>query len=184
MATPTHPNQPIVKTGLLCFLFITILIGVATQATATPYTLRIENPGVWSITGNFDSNSDTWTLPTDIMNWEFTADVIATPSFTVGPLVEGIDSLFIFRGSTASGISDLGVQGDGTLIQFGLNPDGIRYSVAFSEGPPGLNKFSETAPISGISNNASAVPEPTTALLLLTGLAGLAVWRWRRTPTV
>ena len=157
---------------------------MATPAAATPYEILIEDPGVWRITGSFDSDLDTWTQPTDVTNWTFTSEVFVSPPFTVGPFVEGTDSLDMFRGSIDSGIDFLLVQEPAvgmtipprTRFQSRLAEDFYTIDIA---NPTTDEIFAKDGKPSDITNEANVVPEPSTAILLLTGLAGLAGYRWQ-----
>ena len=166
------------KPGLVASIVLTLLCGMGTSATATPYAVLIEDPGVWTITGTFDSGTDTWTNPNDISNWSFSASVFSQPSFNVGPISDALgDLLNAFSGNAATGISILGVEGlDGDRI------DHLR--VATTNYITTIEKETLRATFEGksadIVNKASVVPEPGTAILLLTGLAGLAGYRWRQ----
>ena len=148
------------------------------QVVPPPYAVLIEDPGVWRITGSFDSATDTWTNFNDISNWSFSASVFSPFSFSVGPISDDLGDLpNAFSGSSTAGITTLRVEG--------LDGDRIDYlTVATTNYITVIEKEILLATFEGksadIVNKAAVVPEPTTAVFLLTGVAGLAGYRWQQ----
>ena len=82
----------------------------------------------------------------------------------------------IFNGSVTAGITNLTAAGKfPTFIAFEEGGVSAMASLISSRGDAQFDTVREK-----ITNSVEAVPEPSTALLLLTGLAGLAGYRWRR----
>ena len=96
----SQQDSTLIKSCFTTALLLTLLSGMTTPATATPYEILIEDPGVWRITGAFDSDVETWMQPMDVTNWTFTSEVFASPPFTVGPFVEGTDLLTYVEGES------------------------------------------------------------------------------------
>ena len=185
----TYQCAPVTKIWLTVLLFLTLLSSMATPAAALPFNIMIGNPGVWSITGSFDSNTGIWDSPSDIMNWTFTAEAIGgPPKFTVGPLKDGIGLLGTFMGNPGAGLQD-GIQDLNVLIPKDDGPsityqvfDVLHYSVEFNNFK---NTFRASGLVGDIINQVSVegadpIPEPSTAIMMLTGLAGLAGYRWQK----
>ena len=181
MTIPTGTTPSKINPGFIALLFITVLFGVATPAAATPYVILIENPDVWKITGSFDSNRDIWVSPNEISNWSFTAEVLMTPAFSVGPIIDTNPetTLATFRGSTLFGIEEIFVASNLPVerIEFMSDPISREYITLITSTTEG--DFKEDGMTNTLTNTASVVPEPTTALLFLTGLAGLVGHRWQ-----
>ena len=175
----TQQDTTKTKTGAIILIVLTLLHGVATTASAIPYDIFIENPGVWSITGSFESDTDTWTSEVGITNWSFTA---TTPTFTVGPLTmqQMNTALITFAGSTSTGMRNVNVitAGIATAIIFEVFPNlpSPIYNVRLAE--PGKGVLFDQGDPTKITNTAAAIPEPNTALLMITGIGGLAGYRW------
>ena len=169
-----------IKSCFITVLFLTLLSGMVTPAAATPYEILIEDPGVWKITGEFDSDLETWTQPTDVTNWTFTSEVFVSPPFTVGPFVEGTDLLTQFTGSIDTGIQFLAVESVGGIprTRFRERLDDVIYTIDITANLD--ESFADSGFRSDITNKANVVPEPTTALLFLTGLAGLVGYQWQQ----
>ena len=148
------------------------------QAGATPYVVSITSPGEYIITGSFDSDLDTWSNHTEISNWSFSATILQPPTFNVGPIAQALagNTLINFSGSITNGIESLTATGSfPTLMAF---EEGGVSAMANFMSPRGEADFDTFRGF--VKNSVQAVPEPTTALLLLTGLAGLAGYRWRQ----
>ena len=180
----TQQGSTIRKTWVTVLLFLTLLSSVATPAAATPltpYDIFIENPGVWSIAGFFESDTDTWFIAADITNWSFTA---TTPTFTVGPFTmqQMNTTLITFAGSTSTGIRNVNIRtaGIATAIIFEVFPNlpSPIYNVRIAE--PGKGVLFDQGDPANITNTATVVPEPATALSFVTGLLGLAGIRWQQ----
>ena len=180
----TKQDTTQIKTGplILILIVLTLLHGMATTASATPFDIFIENPGVWSITGSFESDTDTWTSEVGITNWSFTA---TTPTFTVGPLTmqQMNTALITFAGSTSTEMRNINVRtaGIATAIIFEVFPNlpSPIYNVRLAE--PGKGVLFDQGDPRKITNTAAAIPEPNTVLLMITGLGGLAGYRWHHT---
>ena len=185
----TQPNIRKRHTVFIAVLFFSLLSGMATPAAATPYTVLIEDPGVWKITGTFESLVNTWTEPEDVFNWEFHGEVTGQPDnvlasndFTVGPFNATRSGLNRIMGSSEGGITRLMLTGPSRqLVLFDTTFVENQYEITFFGRltPPNGLLFERGSPMD-ITNAVAAVPEPTTALLFLTGLAGLAGYRWHQ----
>ena len=109
---------------------------------------------------------------------------VGTFSDNTGGSVRAVITFDDLAGSVLPAIPTNGTfQPVGTLANFNGEDAVGTWSLLFSDiasnGPLGLHSFSLT-----VETDMSAVPEPSTIFLFGSGLAGLAVWRYKKRTAV
>lgn len=156
-------------------------IGATSDITAILYTFAGESTGISYAAGAFDLNGasviDTRTWSTDLEGWGSALDDPPFTSTDIGANATQYFQIVLVEGSN----TDLSSLADGTHFYLGTasgvpgDPD----PTPGSTGYIGYSFLDDATTLSADSWSTASVPEPTSGLLLLLGMAGLALKRKR-----